>query len=103
MSARRVLLKRIQRQELKKLQSLLPALSIRRRQFQNRQRIDELAIVEEACRYIDQLHATILARIQSGSLSQGKTESCYLNNIFSSLFSLASDRKYFFDERAKCF
>lgn len=76
MSARKSLLKRIQRQELKKLQSLLPTSASRRRQLQQHnggnQTINELAIVEEACRYIDQLHSTILARIQSGTLSQSE-------------------------------
>ncbi|VDP14742.1 unnamed protein product [Soboliphyme baturini] len=49
----------LKRQELHNLQTKIPSLAVARR------------LSEEAVRYIDQLHATILARVKSGSLPQG--------------------------------
>ena len=68
MAARKALLRRIQRQELRKLQSLLPPTAIRHRS----QEPDACQVIDQAIKYIDQLHSTILARVRSGSLPTGE-------------------------------
>lgn len=70
MQARKALLRRIQKQEIRRLQAMVPSLS-RRPQRQ----IDDITVIEEAARYIDQLHKTLLARVQAGSLAPGKFSS----------------------------
>uniref|UniRef100_A0A914VUN3 BHLH domain-containing protein n=1 Tax=Plectus sambesii TaxID=2011161 RepID=A0A914VUN3_9BILA len=67
-AARRALLRRIQRQELRKLQLLIPSMSCR----VYRREPDPCTVIDQAIRYIDQLHATVLARVQAGSLPRGE-------------------------------
>lgn len=67
-AARRALLRRIQRQELRKLQLLIPTMSCRA----YRREPDPCTVIDHAIRYIDQLHATVVARVQAGSLPRGE-------------------------------
>lgn len=69
MAARRALLKRIQRQELHKLRQIIP-VSVSGKRSRNCD--SEERVIADTVRYIDALHATILARVRSGSLPSGK-------------------------------
>lgn len=73
-AARRALLRRIQRQELRKLQLLIPSMSCR----VYRREPDPCTIIDQAIRYIDQLHATVVARVQAGSLPRGEQQTLIL-------------------------
>uniref|UniRef100_A0A5S6Q515 BHLH domain-containing protein n=1 Tax=Trichuris muris TaxID=70415 RepID=A0A5S6Q515_TRIMR len=53
-------MRRLQRQEVRRLRSALP-LEVRRRRD-----LDEVEVINEAARYIDQLHAAIVARVKAG-------------------------------------
>jgi len=59
---RRNILRRMRRQELQRLKAAVPRIA-------HRHHMDEAAIVMEAVKYIDQLHATLLARARSGKIS----------------------------------
>lgn len=75
--ARRSLLRRIHKQELRKLKSLLPRsrqtpLAKRSGSCRRSEVDEEMDTVLSAASYIDQLHAAVLARVRAGSLSPGK-------------------------------
>jgi hypothetical protein len=69
--ARRTLLRRVHRQELRRLQQLVPVTLRARLPSGQRTAARECAILHSAVRYIDALHATILARVANGTLSEG--------------------------------
>ncbi|KFD46733.1 hypothetical protein M513_12396 [Trichuris suis] len=60
MKARKALMRRLQKQEVRRLQSALPP-EVRRRRGLNE-------VINEATRYIDQLHNVIVARVKAGLL-----------------------------------
>jgi len=79
--ARRALLRKIHKQELRKLKMVLPKTLVQhrrgRRGFNGTHLTsgtvdDEMATIMGAVAYIDQLHAAVLARVRSGSLNPGK-------------------------------
>ncbi|KHJ43348.1 hypothetical protein D918_06583 [Trichuris suis] len=66
MKARKALMRRLQKQEVRRLQSALPP-EVRRRRGLN-----EIQVINEATRYIDQLHNVIVARVKAGLLPPGE-------------------------------
>ena len=66
-TARRALLRRLQRQELRRLQACIPSTILASRRNRN----DTQTVIDSAIRYIDALHSTIVARVNAGTLSPG--------------------------------
>lgn len=67
MAARKAILRKIQKQEIRRLQAMVPTVANRPSSL-----TDDVTVIEEAAKYIDYLHKTLLARIQTGHIPAGK-------------------------------